>query len=113
MTGEERIQLLWHGKATVDEIRSLLGQAAHIEVQLAPEYNHVLFSRLQPAAAQADTEDIHITGGAELLETVAGISELEAFSELVEPLAQAGATLRIESPPRVIIEIPGDPLSPD
>lgn len=106
MEREAKIQLLWGGKVTVRKILSLLGQSAHIEIQLAPEYNHALFSRLHSAAAQAGAEDIDITGGPELLETVAMIKGLDALSELVEPLGQAGASVHVESPPRITIQIP-------
>jgi hypothetical protein len=101
-----KIQLLWGGQVTTRKIQSLIGQSAYIEIQLAPEYNHVLFSRLHSAAAQAGPEDIDITGGPELLETIAVIKGLESLSELVEPLADAGASVHIESPPRIIIQIP-------
>ena len=106
MDEESRIKLSWSGRASADRIQNLLGKPGCIEIRLAPEYNHALYSRLHSAAAQAGAEDIDMTGGAELLETVAGIRGLEDFSQLVEPLAQTGASVHIESPPRVIIEIP-------
>jgi hypothetical protein len=51
MNREANIQLLWDGKPACG-IRSLPGQAAHIEIQLAPKYNHALYSRQHSATAQ-------------------------------------------------------------
>jgi hypothetical protein len=70
MDQEANIQLLWDGKLAARGIRSLPGQAAHIEIQLAPKYNRALYSRQHSATAQA------------------------------------GASVHIESPLRVIILIP-------
>ena len=70
MNREANIQLLWDGKLAARGIRSLRGQAAHIEIQLAPEFNHALYSHQYSATAQA------------------------------------GASVHIESPPRVIILLP-------
>ena len=106
MDEESRIRLSWDGRASADNIQTLLGEPGCIEIRLAPEYNHALYSRLHSAAARAGVEEIDRSGGAELLETVAGIRGLEDFSQLVAPLAQSGASVHIESPPRVIIEIP-------
>ena len=96
----------WSGTVSAREIKSMLGQADQFEIQLAPEYNHVLYSRLHSAKAQAGSENIDKTGGVELLEKIADIQGLEALAELVAPLSRAGASVHIESPPWIIIELP-------
>ena len=100
-----KIQLHWNGRTSVHQITSLLEQTDQIAIQLAPGYNHALYSRLHSSSARAGNEDIDRTGGAELLEVIAGIQGLEAFAELVEPLSQAGVSVHIESPARVSIEL--------
>ena len=107
MQDARKIYLHWNGRTSVHQIASLLEETDRIAIQLAPGYNHVLYSRLHSARAQAGCEEIDRTGGTELLEVIAGIPGLEAFADLIRPLSQAGASVHIESPARVSINLPG------
>lgn len=105
MKREPLIRLLWHGQETIDAVAGLLSRAERIEITLPANYNHVLFTKLNPDASDAALEDIETNGGPELLNQVAEVDGLEAFSTLVEALAEVRASIRIVSPPKLVIDM--------
>ena len=106
MDKEPLIRLTWHGHETVSLIPGLLNEFEQIEITLPLEYNHALFEKLHPDARPADLEDIDAHGGAELLSRIATVSGLEELENLTEPLNNAQASVRIISPPTLLISLP-------
>lgn len=106
MDREPLVRLMWHGYETIEVIPELLNQAEKIEIQLPADYNHALFRALHPDSPAAEVEDIDISGGPELLNDIATVSGLEAFSVLIQELTAVHASVRILSPPKLVISIP-------
>lgn len=106
MDREPLIRLRWRGYETIEAIPELLNQAEKIEIQLPADYNHALFCVLHPDSSAAELEDIDTSGGPELLRDIATVSGLEAFSALIQDLSAARASVRIISPPKLIINMP-------
>ena len=106
MNKEPLIRLTWHGHETVSLIPELLNEFEQIEVTLPFEYNHALFEKLHPGTRAADLEDIDAHGGPELLSRIATVSGLDELEILTEPLNSAQASVRIISPPTLLISLP-------
>jgi hypothetical protein len=107
MDKEPLLKLTWHGHETVEAVRSLLGLAEQLEINLPVGYNHSLYRLLHPHAPPAQLEDIEVSGGPQLLVDIASIKGLEELASLAEPLTALQATVRISSPPKVVITLPG------
>ena len=97
------IRLTWHGHETIAVLPKLLDEAEEIEIALPLDYNHSLFHTLHPEARPADLENIDAQGGPELLSRIATVSGLEELAELVEVLTEAQASVRVSSPPTLLI----------
>jgi hypothetical protein len=95
----------WEGRQSVAEIIELTATARLIEVQLAPSYNHALFRHFNPDAQPGAVEELDEQGDTGLLRSIADINGLEDFAALAEPLAEAGASVQVASPPTVIIDL--------
>lgn len=106
MEKEPLIKLTWHGHETVAVIPKLLEEAEKIEIILPFDYNHALFRALHPDARAADFEDIDTQGGPELLSQMATVSGLEGLEELIEVLSGVHASVRVISPPTLLITVP-------
>ena len=108
MEKEPLIRLTWHGHETITVIPKLLDEAEEIEIALPLDYNHSLFHALHPDARPADLEDIDAQGGPELLARVATVSGLNELAQLVEVLKQVQASIRVSSPPTILITVPNN-----
>lgn len=106
MDREPLIELMWHGRETIEAVKELLNQTEQIEIELPDNYNHSLFRALHPDASAAELEDIDDSGGPELLTDIATVSGLEELAELVGALTAARASIQIVSPPKLVISIP-------
>ena len=107
MDKEPLLKLTWHGHETVEAVPLLLATAEQIEIELPAGYNHSLFRLLHPHASPAQLEDIEASGTPQLLVNIASIKGLEELATLVGPLDAAHATVRISSPPKIVITLPG------
>jgi hypothetical protein len=105
---EPLITLPWHGHETIESIPALLDDALQIEITLPANYNHSLFSLLHGDHAAGRVEELHASGGPELLAQIASVKGLEELSALVEPLMAAGAKVQVLSPPRIVITLPAN-----
>ncbi|MCO6411415.1 MAG: hypothetical protein J5I92_01600 [Thiogranum sp.] len=103
MEKEPLMSVTWRGRETIAAVMQLLNQAEQIEILLPANYNHTLFSTFNPDAPPSALEDIDISGGPQLLEEIAAIRGLEELAELAQPLRDAGASVQLVSPPKVII----------
>lgn len=106
MEKEPLIRLTWHGHETIAVVPKLLEEAEQIEISLPFDYNHALFRVLHPDARAADFEDIDTQGGPELLTKIATVSGLEELAELTQVLSSVQASVRIISPPTLLITVP-------
>lgn len=106
MKKEPLIRLTWHGHETIEVIPKLLEEAEEIEIALPLDYNHSLFHALHPDARPADLENIDAQGGPELLVHIARVSGLEELSRLVDVLEKVQASIRVSSPPTLLITVP-------
>lgn len=107
MEKEPLIKLTWRGRETIESIPSLLEQAQRIEISLPSNYNHALFETLHSGEPPAQLEDIEASGGPELLSRIAAVSGLEEFNSLTTPLAAANAKIRVLSPAKIFVMLPG------
>lgn len=108
MEKEPLIRLTWHGHETVALIPKLLEEAERIEIILPFDYNHALYHALNPDAQAADFEDIDNQGGPELLSQIATVSGLDELERLTEILRNVQASVRITSPPTLLITVPSE-----
>lgn len=90
--------LNWEGNETIAEAKRLIDQRTPLELQLPPDLHFALFSRLCSDHDRNQPEAIEIEGGPELLGQIAQINALKALADLVTPLHEAGAGVRIISP---------------
>jgi hypothetical protein len=107
MEKEPLIKLPWRGRETIESIPLLLEGAQRIEITLPSNYNHALFETLHPGEPPAQLEEIDAAGGPELLAHIAAVSGLEEFRLLTGPLTAARARVRVSSPAKVFIILPG------
>ena len=107
MDKEPLLKLTWHGRETAEAIPSLLDRAEQLEINLPANYNHSLYRLLHPHAPPAQLEDIEVSGGPRLLVDIASIKGLEELASLAGQLTALQATVRISSPPKVVITLPG------
>lgn len=98
MTKIEVIRLMWGGRETAASAIEALQRHANVEITLPSNLNHALFRRFHPDAAAPEAEQVDVSGGAELIPTLAALAGLEALEGLAEPLARSGYRLRLRSP---------------
>ena len=92
-------QLIWNGIETVHTVKRLIrAKQGNLKIQLPPDFHHTLFTHLCPDAKPGQVEEIGLVGGPEMLEKIGEIRGLEAVTELIQPIAEAGATVHIISP---------------
>lgn len=105
MDREPLVKLVWHGDETVEVIPRLLKTAERIEIALPASYNHALFRTLNPHAPEAALETIQVVDASpDVLSELAKLGGLEPLSTLVETLRDLHASVRIMSPPTIIID---------
>jgi hypothetical protein len=92
-------QLVWNGMETIYMAkRLLLAEQGNFKIQLPPDFHHTLFTHLCSDANPGQVEAIDIDGGPEVLEKIGEIRGLEAVTELIQPIAEAGARIHVVSP---------------
>jgi hypothetical protein len=106
MKKEPLIRLTWRGHETIALIPRLLDQTEQVEIALPADYNHALFHALNPDAPPSAPEDIDASGGPELLADIARIRGLEELATLTGVLSKVQASVRLVSPPTLVIDIP-------
>lgn len=98
------VNLMWHGRATVDVARAAVSDHRDVELQLPAGFHHAMLVRFQSGAAPGREAGVDIEGGPELLAQAAGIHGLDALGELQEPVVREHARVRIVSPsPKIVI----------
>ena len=90
------VTLIWEGRETIKEAGDLIAQRIPLELQLPPDTHFALFTHLCHGRNQPETIDLD--GGPELLDQAAEVSALQALTELVPALRDAGASVHIISP---------------
>lgn len=100
-------ELQWEGKKTIELARAAMERAEWIEIKLPANFNHTLFCHFRPNAIPGEVEQVEITGGAEILSSLAKVRLLEDFNNLVDTAASRQAELKLVSPsPRLVIKVP-------
>lgn len=103
--GEEEAVLRWRGGESVLPVRDLLAGGETVTVLLPDDVNHALYARLHGGEPPApDAEQIDAEGDGALLEAIAQVAGLQDFAELGRALGGTALRVRVESPPKVIIE---------
>ena len=102
---ETVINLVWHGRATVDVARAAVSDHRDVELQLPAGFHHAVLVHFQSHDTAPQTEQtIDVAGGPELLAEVASIHGLDALGELQDPVLREHANVRIVSPsPKIVI----------
>lgn len=108
MDKEPLIRLVWHGEGTIKAVSRLLTVAEQIELTLPSDYNHALFHALNPDAQPGEPEYFDISAGPELLAQAARVRGLEALATLAELLGSAQTSVRVFSPPTLMISLAPD-----
>jgi hypothetical protein len=106
MANSEVIKLTWGGRETAASTIEALLRHAKVEIALPASMHHALFRRLYPDADVADTEEVDVVGGAELIASLATLDGLQALAELDEPLSRSGYRLHLRSPSPVLSLLP-------
>lgn len=103
-------RLRWSEFESAEQVEALLTRYKHVEIQLPPDFHHVLFSRFQPGAELAGQEQLDISGGSSLIDTIAQVKGLKDLAVLKGVIAASGATVRLLSPvPLIILRLPDSP----
>lgn len=103
-------RLRWSEFESAEQVEELLARYRHVEIQLPPDFHHVLFSRLRPGAELAGQEQLDISGDGSLIDTIAQIKGLKELGLLKRVISDTGATVQLLSPvPLVILRLPDSP----
>ncbi len=103
MTEPRETAFSWRGKETIETILPRLVAPTRLEIVLPAEYNHALFSVLNPDAGAAQPEKLDVEGDVALLKEVSKIHGLELLAALIEPLSRLSHKITVLSPPRILI----------
>lgn len=100
-------RLRWSEFESAEQVEALLERYRHVEIQLPPDFHHVLFSRLRPGAELAGQEQLDISGDGALLDAISQVKGLRDLAVLKQVIADTGARVQILSPvPLVILRLP-------
>lgn len=105
MDKEPLIELPWHGQETIANAPRLLDQARQVKITLPANYNHSLFSVFHPGAPPGHPEAVDVSGGRELLATVASIKGLEGIARIADGLPAEGVMVQVVSPPAIMMTL--------
>jgi hypothetical protein len=105
MDKEPLIELPWRGEETIANTPRLLDKARQVKITLPANYNHSLFSVFHPEAQPGNTEVVDVSGGRELLATVASIKGLEGIARLSDELPAQRLNIQVISPPAIVITL--------
>lgn len=106
MQREPILRLAWRGEETLRLVPSLLEHADEIEITLPASFNHALFCALRPDAPAGALEQLDVDGRPEMLAAFAKVKGLEAVARLGKALEDAQASVRVVSPPALLITLP-------
>lgn len=93
-------------ETSIANAKALLMARGRVELQLPPDFHHVLYAKMQPVPPN-NLELVDVEGGAELLEEIAHIKGLSMVGELIETVKATGAFVQVVSPgPLIILTLP-------
>lgn len=98
------VNLMWHGRATVDVARAAVSDHRDVELQLPAGFHHAMLVRFHAGVMPGRSDMLDVEGGPELLAQAAHIHGLDALGELQDPVVREHARVRIVSPsPKIVI----------
>jgi len=98
------VNLMWHGRATVDVARAAVSDHRDVELQFPAGLHHAMLVHFQTGSAPGRDDMLDVEGGPELLAQCARIHGLDALGELQGPVLREHAHVRIVSPsPKIVI----------
>jgi hypothetical protein len=104
---QSTIPLRWPGTDTLKAARAAIRSGMAVEIELPLEVHYALYKHLHPARAHAPSEDIDVSGGAELLGPVATVAGLQDLQQLEPAVRKARYRVRLTSPePRLSLTPP-------
>jgi len=92
------LKLVWRGRETADAAAQAIADSRRVEITLPANFHHALFARVHPAPGAASMEILDVSGGAELLRTVAAVAGLEDLNRLAPPLQRAAYRVHLADP---------------
>jgi hypothetical protein len=92
------IPLRWPGTDTLKAARAAIRSGMAVEIELPLEVHYALYKHLHPDRPHSPSEDIDVTGGAELLGPVAAVAGLEDLQQLAPALRKGHYRVRLTSP---------------
>ncbi|MBE0626499.1 MAG: hypothetical protein IH606_16995 [Burkholderiales bacterium] len=92
------VKLVWHGTETAHAAAQAIAGGRQVKITLPANFHHALFVRVHPAQSAASMEILDVSGGAELLRTVALVAGLEALDRLAAPLERAAYRVHLADP---------------
>lgn len=107
MVQPHTVRLRWEGAKTAQAIDETLRSGDDVEVELPADFHHALFEHVYPDAQPGALEDVDVSGGAELLERIAGLRGLAALADAAAAVIATAAEVYVQSPaPKIIIRHP-------
>jgi hypothetical protein len=101
---QSTIPLRWPGTDTLKAARAAIRSGMAVEIELPLEVHYALYKHLHPGRPHAPSEDIDVSGGAELLGAVATVAGLEDLQQLEPAVRKSHYRVRLNSPePRLTL----------
>jgi hypothetical protein len=98
MSKEANLNLMWRGEETIQEAVAAVDAGRPVSVILPENFHHALYGRLRPGDDRSHVETLDVSGGAEILEAMAGVAGLEQLRALAQPVRARGYRVRLGDP---------------
>ena len=95
---QSTIPLRWPGADTLKAARAAIRNGIAVEIELPLEVHYALYKHLNPGRAHAPSENIDVSGGAELLGAVAAVAGLQDLQQLETAVRKGRYRARLTSP---------------
>lgn len=100
------IAMRWDGAHSVKAARSAIASGSQVEIELPLEDHYALYRHLHPGPARGGAEEIDVSGGAELLASIATVAGLEEMRHLQAAVQRARYSVRLTSPEPLLRLLP-------
>lgn len=103
MNEESGIPMTWKGRESIQSILKRLRQNGSVMFHLPESYHHALFVHMYPEAPPGQAETVDKESGVDLLARISKIKSLEHIADLIEPVQAMGCTVKLTSPPPIVL----------
>lgn len=99
------VAMRWEGAQSVKAARSAIASGSLVEIELPLEDHYALYRHLHPESRRA-AEDLDVSGGGELLASIATVAGLDELDKLHAAVQRAHYRVRVTSPEPLLRLIP-------